>query len=89
MNRALIFKIAFVLILSGCKQQSENPSAQNELNNKPNIVFLFTDDQSFKAVHALGNQEIRTPTMDKLVQEGVTFTRPGHASCKRRIMIPT
>ncbi|WP_242091939.1 sulfatase-like hydrolase/transferase [Aestuariivivens sediminicola] len=74
MNRALIFKIAFVLILSGCKQQSENPSAQNELHNKPNIVFLFTDDQSFKAVHALGNQEIRTPTMDKLVQEGVTFT---------------
>ncbi|GAA3584553.1 sulfatase-like hydrolase/transferase [Snuella lapsa] len=35
---------------------------------------MYTDDQSFKAVNALGNKEIITPAMDKLVDEGTTFT---------------
>jgi len=48
--------------------------AQNSEKKKPNIIFLFSDDQSYKTVNALGNKEIITPTMDKLVEEGVTFT---------------
>ena len=51
-----------LLFFIGCKEK------------KPNIIFLFSDDQSFKAVHALGNDEIITPTMDKLAEEGITFT---------------
>lgn len=74
MRRSFIFKIAFIITFLGCKQQPKNPPTQNEKNKKPNIVFLFTDDQSFKALHALGNKEIITPAMDKLVNEGVTFT---------------
>lgn len=41
---------------------------------KPNIIFLLADDQSYHTIHALGNQEIITPNLDKLVQSGVTFT---------------
>lgn len=44
---------------------------------KPNIVFFFTDDQRFDTIAALGNKEIRTPNMDRLVKEGTTFTQ-GH-----------
>ena len=40
----------------------------------PNVLFLFTDDQSFDTVAALGNEAIRTPNMDRLVSEGVAFT---------------
>jgi arylsulfatase A-like enzyme len=40
----------------------------------PNILFLFTDDQRFDTIHALGNDHIVTPNMDSLVQNGVTFT---------------
>ena len=25
---------------------------------KPNIVFIFTDDQTYSSIHALGNKEI-------------------------------
>jgi arylsulfatase A-like enzyme len=39
-----------------------------------NILFLFTDDQRFDTIRALGNEEIITPNMDKLVREGTTFT---------------
>lgn len=41
---------------------------------RPNILFLFTDDQRFDTVHALGNPDIRTPNIDRLVKDGVAFT---------------
>lgn len=41
---------------------------------KPNIVLIFTDDQTYSSIHALGNNEIITPAMDQLVAEGTTFT---------------
>lgn len=41
---------------------------------KPNIVFLFTDDQRFDTIAALGNRQIHTPHMDWLVQRGTAFT---------------
>lgn len=38
-----------------------------------NILLLFTDQQRFDTIHALGNRIIKTPVLDKLVQEGVSF----------------
>lgn len=43
--------------------------------NKPNILFFFTDDQRFDTIHALGNPDILTPTMDRLVASGTAFTQ--------------
>ncbi|MFH1904211.1 MAG: sulfatase-like hydrolase/transferase [bacterium] len=41
---------------------------------RPNILFFFTDDQRFDTISALGNSEIQTPNMDKLVRMGTSFT---------------
>ncbi|MCB0851416.1 MAG: sulfatase-like hydrolase/transferase, partial [Bacteroidetes bacterium] len=41
---------------------------------RPNILFLFADDLTFSAIHALGNQEIKTPNIDRLANTGTTFT---------------
>lgn len=41
---------------------------------RPHILFLLTDDQTFDAVNALGNREVHTPHLDRLVQRGTTFT---------------
>jgi len=52
-------------------------------NQKPNILFFFTDDQRFNTINALGNTAVQTPTMDRLVAEGTTFTHahiPGGTS---------
>lgn len=46
-------------------------------DDKPNILFILTDDQRFDTIRALGNSEIETPNIDELVSEGTTFT---HAS---------
>jgi arylsulfatase A-like enzyme len=41
----------------------------------PNILLLFTDQQRFDTIAALGNELIRTPALDRLVREGTAFTR--------------
>lgn len=41
---------------------------------KPNVLFLFTDDQPAGTIHALGASHIRTPNMDRLVADGTAFT---------------
>jgi choline-sulfatase len=41
---------------------------------RPNFLFLFADDHTFGAIRALGNQEVHTPNLDRLVNRGTTFT---------------
>lgn len=42
--------------------------------SRPNIIFLITDQQRFDTIRALGYDYIDTPNLDRLVNEGVTFT---------------
>ncbi len=42
--------------------------------DRPNLLFIFADDQCFRTINALGNQEIQTPNLDRLVRQGTTFT---------------
>ncbi|HCO86418.1 MAG TPA: sulfatase, partial [Arenibacter sp.] len=58
-------------MMFSCRENSEIGSS----NKKPrNILFVFTDDQRMSAIGALGNSEIKTPNMDKLVKKGMAFT---------------
>jgi arylsulfatase A-like enzyme len=41
---------------------------------RPNVLFIFTDDQRFDTIAALGNAEIETPNLDRLVRRGASFT---------------
>lgn len=40
----------------------------------PNILILFTDMQRADTIHALGNDIIRTPHLDRLAAEGTAYT---------------
>ena len=42
--------------------------------NKPNILFLFADDQRADALGCAGNSYIHTPNIDKLANTGVRFS---------------
>lgn len=44
-------------------------------NNRPNILHIFTDQQRFDTIGALGNSIIKTPNLDRLVREGTNFNR--------------
>lgn len=46
------------------------------MTEKPlNIVWFCTDQQRWDTIGSLGNPYIRTPNIDRLVSEGVAFTR--------------
>jgi alpha-L-rhamnosidase len=47
--------------------------AQKQPNQKPNIIFILTDDQRFDALGYAGNKLISTPEMDKLASQGTYF----------------
>ncbi|MCF7669002.1 MAG: sulfatase-like hydrolase/transferase [Verrucomicrobia bacterium] len=41
--------------------------------NRPNIVFIFTDDHAYQAIGAYGSRINRTPNLDQLAAQGVRF----------------
>ncbi|MBI5726184.1 MAG: sulfatase-like hydrolase/transferase [Planctomycetes bacterium] len=41
--------------------------------DKPNVLILFTDEQRFDTISALGHRHMITPTLDRLVREGCSF----------------
>ena len=45
-------------------------AAALQAGDRPNVVFVYTDDQAPTAVGALGNKELKTPNMDRLSREG-------------------
>lgn len=40
-----------------------------------NILFVLTDQMRYDAIHAHGNPVIKTPVLDKMVEEGISFER--------------
>ncbi len=50
---------------------------------RPHIILILTDDQRYDTIRALGNAEIHTPNLDRLVARGTSFTHahiPGGTS---------
>lgn len=41
--------------------------------DRPNILLLYTDQQRFDTIAALGNPYIQTPVLDRIVAEGTSF----------------
>ncbi len=52
-----------------------NPSPAAVKGNRPNVVFILTDDQRSDTIAALGNPRIQTPNLDRLVKTGFVFNR--------------
>lgn len=61
----------FALLVLTCVA---NAAAAETNRLRPNILFFLTDDQRADYVGALGNPQLKTPAMDKLVERGMTFS---------------
>ena len=60
--------------------------AAGPLSQRPNILWLCTDQQRYDTIGALGNPYVSTPNIDRLVQEGMAFER---AYCQSPICTPS
>ena len=65
--RRWILVLALMAVSADCGQPA--------VPTRPNVLILFTDDQRYNTIAALGNDEIRTPNMDRLASMGTAFTR--------------
>ncbi len=62
--------ILLIFFLIGCRQIRETI---DYVSSRPNVLLIFTDQQSFNAMSVAGNQELSTPSMDYLAMHGVMF----------------
>ncbi|UII78745.1 sulfatase-like hydrolase/transferase [Flagellimonas sp. CMM7] len=64
-----LFLLLLIINITGCtgnnKEQQKQPPT--------NILFLFADDQRGHTIRALGNDQVITPNLDKLVKGGTSF----------------
>jgi len=56
------------LLLAGCQVNKTT-----EIQKKPNILFIMTDDHTTQAMSCYGSKLIKTPHLDRIAKEGVRF----------------
>ncbi|MEX0983082.1 MAG: sulfatase [Bacteroidales bacterium] len=71
MRTKLIASIA-VLIAYACMSGCASEPKETE---RPNILFIMSDDHAYQALSAYSDELIQTPNIDRLAKEGAIFTR--------------
>ena len=71
MGPNMLAVLAACILLSGCeaRDQTGEPGAVE----RPNILFVFTDDHASHAISAYGSEINQTPNIDRLADEGMLF----------------
>ncbi len=79
--RILLATLILGMLLTACSKEadiSEGPAT--EPVKLPNILLAISDDQSYLHVGAYGHTTVRTPTFDRLAEQGVLFNNAFTAS---------
>lgn len=66
-SNCMFLLIVLASVFLGCKQ----PNVKSV--EKPNVIFLLTDDQRWDALGVMGNTIIETPNLDALANDGILF----------------
>jgi choline-sulfatase len=74
MNRRDFIK-TFAVSASVLVAQGSLKSAAAGFGKKPNIIYIFTDQQSASMMSCAGNKWLKTPAMDTIAENGIRFTR--------------
>ena len=77
--------ICLLSITYSCKEKEEKPKNE-EVTERPNIVFIMSDDHAYQAISAYDNSLIETPNIDRIAKLGMLFT---NASVTNSICAPS
>src|SRR5215207_548201 len=69
--------------LVGCATSKSAPPRETQ---RPNIVFIFSDDHAAHAISAYGSKINKTPNIDRLATEGIRFD---NSFCTNSICTPS
>ncbi|SHI33021.1 Arylsulfatase A [Tangfeifania diversioriginum] len=79
---AILSKIVLLTTFLGllsCSSEKQEP-------NRPNIIFIMSDDHAYQAISAYDDKLIATPNIDRIADEGILFT---NASVTNSICAPS
>ncbi len=65
----LLILLVTIQALNSCTTSTE------EKNQKPNILYIMSDDHAYQAISAYGFGLNETPNIDRLAEEGAIFTK--------------
>jgi len=68
MHTRFRFQIALVSALVGCASFAKAA-------DRPNIVYIMSDEIAYYELSLMGNPKIRTPNIDQMAAEGIRFTQ--------------
>lgn len=72
--------IVMSFALNLCGAENKKPS------QRPNILFIFTDDHAVQAISAYGSKINKTPNIDRIAEHGVVFV---NSFCGNSICAPS
>ena len=82
LHRVLMLTIPVVALLF--VQFIPAESLEAELGDRPNIIYIMTDDLGYGDLGCYGQTVIQTPNIDRMAREGMRFTDhySGHTVCR-------
>ena len=69
MSKTIAIGLSWLLLLALC-----GPLVAQAAEQRPNVIFLLTDDLGYSDVGCYGADKVNTPHIDRLAAEGVRFT---------------
>ncbi|MFY0626958.1 MAG: sulfatase-like hydrolase/transferase [Reichenbachiella sp.] len=67
-HKYILQMVVVLLVCTSCYRSKESKK------EKPNIIFLLSDDQRDNTFGAMGHSVLQTPNVDKLIEQGVRFS---------------
>ena len=71
--RHLLFTACTLALISMCWGCKTKIDSKENKQKKPNIILVFIDDMGWQDLSSFGNQEAKTPNVDQLAAEGISF----------------
>lgn len=71
----MAFRPAVSLVLASVFLGACDTALDTSVPSRPNIIFIFTDDHTARALSAYGSEINETPNLDRLADEGMRFDR--------------
>jgi len=84
-NSRLCVLLLLIFSTVSCKNAATSEVQKAVIKERPNILFIMSDDHAYQAISAYSDKLIETPNIDRLAKEGILFT---NASVTNSICAP-
>ncbi|MBP0903868.1 sulfatase [Mariniflexile gromovii] len=76
-KRFIVLKLVSAVLLMAmvsCRIQGVETLKKKQPTERPNIIFMMSDDHAYQAISAYSDHLIQTPNIDRIAKEGIKFT---------------